>query len=926
MATEDRMDTGGMVEGRPSSPRAFDDGESGVDINLTIYAPPDTTYGLNVALEDLAHPRYSSLIPALRLHRASADCGIFVGTTIVDKSGTKGEPFGSIEELCAIVHVDPAKGLQGWTFRHHRDDEKARFPLLDPQTGLINALAFDTRRPSGTSPNRSPSAPPPLDTRAATPSDHALFGGQHAPGVPPVPLEGSTQPGLPWLVNRKQMDRSKVPVSVPGATRNRPLEVRRGGKTSVRAKKQPASEARRNAAKVKMEPIKTEPIPDACDSVSIDLAHTTPNAAQSGDNPLARRSRSRKVTATSGGALAESQGAHGRRRPSAVKKNEPDVGGGGDDVKVDAHGMIRSRRQYDFRDAFDMFARWFADKHDMYGYTEATNARHVWDNNVPDSQANTRDEWCKQYWERKYEAHVQDIYLNHTERIMGPNGTWIQVDMPAPDVVNTPSLDDLARAFYSDASGRRFAAPSTVPYDEWDQPLLRQWFLRADRAETLAADPVLINIMQRRTKGLQAHYLCRWKRPLNDAPPRKVLKGRRTKAAPVAQGKPSRQAQRKGARKSKQPDATAAVTASSAGDDEAKEKSAWCETWHPGTLLIQNPHYREAIVAFDRAAFGRAREAINRFIRRMRGAGYDADMIRALKVEVTLSLYDLGVLNEGEHGRRPTSHCKLDLRVPITLDDLRSCTRAPSVPQMPPLPSVFADPDRVFAFLRSGVDIDLDRAGGAIVPQASVVRHASIDSIEEAERALEERRDARRKDVERALMVRHIVRREWLLGECHHMLGDLRSDVCDLTAASDDRSAPRTADTGDGDAQVGGIEESLDPSDAEDEGEDGATADGVVRKRPSRAPRRMMVVQLSDDIGEDEFDENGGTEMIRGLIGRLALNKPESIIPSMPDRVRSHPFELPRPHKADRSSVPSPSAGALEGTAATSASSLPLDS
>lgn len=450
---------------------------------------------------------------------------------------------------------------------------------------------------------------------------------------------------------------------------------------------------------------------------------------------------------------------------------------------------------------YDMFRQWFNTPEvdiKAYGFS-STNPEDVWERDMQGGTADLTKPTSREHWQRKYDDHMRKECGRTYQYVKSHvTGKIIRVDMPDPETADTPTLEKLAEAFTSDSRGT-VQDIHTVPYAQWTHQLLERWLRRKGRFDSLENDPVLERIMGRRSRGSQTCYLCRWKRPAVDAEPRRMVRARRapqppppipcgslvpesaSEVGPLSESAPARQMADKhindGATQGQGPSTgTAAVSRASGGS---------CDTWHSDVLLVQSKYMCPIVDRYNEDLFKRARTAANTFISRVRASGqYDQETIDMLKNELRISLFDMGILTRARDGDPPQSMCILDLSVPLTLDDLRSCAPAPR-PALPPLPSVFADPDRVFAYLRTGSaepptndDESPAKTPGIIVPHRGGKLHAC-----ESDQDFLQRRHERYAHILRVMAVRDLMRHEWFLGECRSALADIESDAMQLQSA-----------------------------------------------------------------------------------------------------------------------------------------------
>ena len=100
-----------------------------------------------------------------------------------------------------------------------------------------------------------------------------------------------------------------------------------------------------------------------------------------------------------------------------------------------------------------MFADWYDMNHDRYGCDMSVSAEDAWKHRLPETHENKREKWCRSYWKRKYDRDIHEAYMKRTRLIIDGSGQSVRIDMEAPGVVPTPTLDELAMAFYPNARG-----------------------------------------------------------------------------------------------------------------------------------------------------------------------------------------------------------------------------------------------------------------------------------------------------------------------------------------------------------------------------------------------------------------------------------------------------------------------------------------
>ncbi|ATE82153.1 hypothetical protein psal_cds_280 [Pandoravirus salinus] len=452
----------------------------------------------------------------------------------------------------------------------------------------------------------------------------------------------------------------------------------------------------------------------------------------------------------------------------------------------------------DYESPIHMFTLWY--EHGDHGRDQSKSAHDAW-HTMPTGHSNKREKWCRAYWERAYAREARDAYAKRSHFIVDADGRRVRIDMPAPHVTVTPTVEELAMTFYSDTRGD-VVDPRDVVYGLWDQDLLDRWFHRSTRWCAPDADPALDAIVRRRwVMGNHARYLCAWARPDVGVNARRLVRPRgvaRDSTAPV----------------------TDAAPLDAAGEDKAAcatpiimRSAEQRTTWHAAVTLCQNARYAAAIKTYEERLRERAAAAVSAFLDRMRVAGH-GELIGMLEIEARIALYALGILNERTDGPRPKSPCVFGPGYCMTTRERLMSVVPPPPVRGPTTQPVARDPDARRAFEAiMGLNA---KAGG----------DDALNAVPSTPDPLDEVRSQRRVAVDRGVRVKRLIRREWNRVERRDLLGDVEVDQDQEDDESDE-----------------------DTDDAENAGEAG----GGRSRRPKPDPfwsgieRRMRLLDLVDD-------------------------------------------------------------------------------
>jgi hypothetical protein len=480
--------------------------------------------------------------------------------------------------------------------------------------------------------------------------------------------------------------------------------------------------------------------------------------------------------------------------------------------------------------AFDMFFVWYQHHHDEYRCH--ASARDAWDSILPPTNPNRNEKWCRSYWKRLYAKEARDAYNTRCQYVLDDRGHRTRVDTVAPDVCNTPTVDDLAMTFYSDTRGgiaRGVTNPHSIVYAQWDQGLLDRWFRRSTRWDTFADDPALDAIAKRRwVMGNHARYLCAWALPNVGVNARRIVRAQTCRTLRDVPGAPRLQlphghestveGRKYGDEKScaivETRNALADAATATPPSSHLTEKRM---SWHAAVTLCQNPRYAAAVAAYEASLRARAFDALEIFLERMKSAGHGDDVIDMLRVEVRIALYGLGILDKRTDGPPPKSLCVFAPGYSMkTREHLMSAVPRPPVRGPTTQPTVReTDARRAFqAIMCSSTssndnndtippidisDVSLE-ATGARPPAATT---AALSGASHNNTVDDEVRSQRRLAIERGTRVKRLVRREWNRVERRNLLSDVEVDT-ELEEDDDgnDRERSDTMDS-DGDSKTG---------------------------------------------------------------------------------------------------------------------------
>lgn len=412
---------------------------------------------------------------------------------------------------------------------------------------------------------------------------------------------------------------------------------------------------------------------------------------------------------------------------------------------------------YEYASAADMFAVWYDLNNDEHGCDHAVSAEHAWDKILPATHSDEHEKWCRAYWEKAYAEDAARAYESRAHFVVGADGRRVRFDMAAPGVPVTPTVEELAMAFYSDAHGT-VVDPHNVVYARWDQTLLDRWFRRSTRWSTLDADPVLAAIVGRRwMMGNHARYLCAWARPETGVNGRRLVRAPARTAATTSTPPSPASGDIVGAKED-----AAEVRPAASAEDGGDQMT----TWHTAVILCQNARYDAIVKAYDARLRARALEAVDVFLARMEAAGH-GELIEMLRVEARIALYRLGILNKRTDGPPPQSLCTFAPGYCMATREYLMSVVPPPPARAPTTQTLPREPDSRRAF-----DALMGTAKGGDDAMSIVAVGGTVGAVD----PMDEVRAQRRAQVARGARAKRLIRREWKRVERRNILAEAEVD------------------------------------------------------------------------------------------------------------------------------------------------------